>query len=66
MASRRAVRRRSVVKRALTYVAVVIVCVIFLFPIFWLIATALKTRAQAFSFPPLMEPHLQELPRRLH
>jgi len=53
MASRRAVRRRSVVKRALTYVAVVIVCVIFLFPIFWLIATALKTRAQAFSFPPL-------------
>lgn len=54
MATRsRIVRRKSPVKRALLYVAVILVCLVFIFPIFWMVATAFKTRAQAFSWPPL-------------
>ncbi len=57
----RMVRRRSPVKRALLYLAVIVVCIVFIFPIFWMIATAFKTRAQAFSWPPLFiwEPTLR-------
>ena len=57
----RMVRRRSPVKRALLYLTVVVVCIVFIFPIFWMIATAFKTRAQAFSWPPLFiwEPTLR-------
>ena len=55
------VRRRSPAKRALLYIAVVVVCLIFIFPILWMFATALKTRPQAFSWPPLFvwEPTLR-------
>ncbi|MEM2188070.1 MAG: carbohydrate ABC transporter permease [Candidatus Bathyarchaeia archaeon] len=49
----RIVRRRSPIKRALLYITVILVCIVFVFPIFWMIATAFKTRAQAFSWPPL-------------
>lgn len=49
----RLVRRKSPIKRVLLYIAVMIICIIFIFPIFWMVATALKTRAQAFSWPPL-------------
>ncbi|HDD40062.1 MAG: carbohydrate ABC transporter permease [Thaumarchaeota archaeon] len=49
----RIVRRRSPAKRALLYIAVIVVCLIFIFPILWMFATALKTRPQAFSWPPL-------------
>jgi len=49
----RIVRRKSPVKRALLYVAVIVVCLIFVFPVYWMVATAFKTRAQAFSWPPL-------------
>lgn len=55
------VRRRSPAKRALLYIAVIVVCMIFIFPILWMFATALKTRPQAFSWPPLFvwEPTLR-------
>lgn len=57
----RIVRRRSPAKRALLYIAVIVVCLIFIFPILWMFATALKTRPQAFSWPPLFvwEPTLR-------
>lgn len=52
-ATSRMVRRKSPIKRALLYITVVLICIIFLFPIYWMIATAFKTRAQVFSWPPL-------------
>jgi multiple sugar transport system permease protein len=46
-------RPKRVLKSLAVYVATIIAVVFFMFPIFWLIATAFKTRAQAFSTPPL-------------
>lgn len=53
MAERKAIRKGSLVKKAIIYVIVAIVCVAYVFPIYWMVATALKTRAEAFAFPPL-------------
>jgi len=50
---RRRNRRSSPIKRALLYIAVIIICMVYVFPVYWMITTSLKTRAQAFSFPPL-------------
>ncbi|MEM0349349.1 MAG: carbohydrate ABC transporter permease [Candidatus Caldarchaeum sp.] len=46
-------RARKIIKTVATYIAVIVTVGFFIFPLFWLIATSLKTRAQAFSTPPL-------------
>ncbi|MEM4494204.1 MAG: carbohydrate ABC transporter permease [Candidatus Caldarchaeum sp.] len=46
-------RARKIIKSIATYIAVIVTVGFFIFPLFWLIATSLKTRAQAFSTPPL-------------
>ncbi len=45
--------RRKIVKTTLIYLSTIIAVIFFIFPIYWLVATSLKTRAQAFSTPPL-------------
>lgn len=57
----RRIRGRKILKTILIYSTTIIAVVFFLFPIFWLIATSLKSRAQAFSTPPLFiwEPTLR-------
>ncbi|MEM4152402.1 MAG: hypothetical protein QW663_06840, partial [Nitrososphaerota archaeon] len=45
--------RRKILRTVLIYFATIIAVIFFIFPIYWLIATSLKTRAQAFSTPPL-------------
>jgi len=54
-------RGKKRLRRALLYSTVAVVCIVYVFPIYWIVATALKTRAQAFSFPPLFvwEPTLR-------
>lgn len=44
---------RKTVKTVVIYASTFVAVVFFIFPLFWLIATSLKTRAQAFSTPPL-------------
>ncbi len=46
-------RQKRVLRSIAIYAATTVAVVFFMFPIFWLIATAFKTRAQAFSTPPL-------------
>ncbi|BAJ50509.1 multiple sugar ABC transporter permease [Candidatus Caldarchaeum subterraneum] len=46
-------KARKIIKSIATYAAVIVTVGFFIFPLFWLIATSLKTRAQAFSTPPL-------------
>jgi carbohydrate ABC transporter membrane protein 2, CUT1 family (TC 3.A.1.1.-) len=46
-------RQKKVLRSIAIYAATTVAVVFFMFPIFWLIATAFKTRAQAFSTPPL-------------
>jgi ABC-type glycerol-3-phosphate transport system permease component len=46
-------RPKRLLKSLAIYSATTVAVVFFMFPIFWLIATAFKTRAQAFSTPPL-------------
>lgn len=53
MEKRKAKRRGSLVKKAVTYIVVAIACIVFVFPIYWIIATAFKTRSEAFASPPL-------------
>lgn len=52
---------RRILRTAILYFFTIVAVVFFIFPIFWLIATSLKTRAQAFSTPPLFvwEPTLR-------
>ncbi|NPV53888.1 MAG: carbohydrate ABC transporter permease [Firmicutes bacterium] len=38
---------------ALTYVVVILSLVFFLFPVYWVLSTSLKTEVQAFSMPPV-------------
>jgi len=54
-------KKRGVFKPAIVYFFVIVSVLFFMFPIFWLVATSLKTRAQAFSTPPLFiwEPTLR-------
>jgi len=49
------------IKKIAVYALVIVVVTYFIFPIFWLVGTSLKTRAQAFSTPPLFvwEPTLR-------
>ncbi len=53
--------RRKIFRTVLIYFSTIIAVIFFIFPIYWLIATSLKTRAQAFSTPPLFvwEPTLR-------
>jgi len=46
-------RPKRLLKSLAIYSATTVAVVFFMFPIYWLIATAFKTRAQAFSTPPL-------------
>lgn len=51
--SARSVSRRRLMRNLLTfYIPATIVAAVMLFPLFWMIALALKTNAQIFTYPP--------------
>ena len=39
------------------YVVAILLSVTFLFPLFWMATTSLKTMEQAYAFPPVWFPH---------
>lgn len=41
----------------LFYVVAILLSVTFLFPLFWMASTSLKTMGQAYTFPPVWLPH---------
>lgn len=45
-------RRKRIFRIFLLYLAVFLVAVAFLFPIYWIVATAFKTNAELFAYPP--------------
>ena len=47
------VKTKRRIKQGLLDLIVLVAFVFFLFPIFWIFFTSVKTRAQAFAFPPL-------------
>ncbi len=45
-----------VVQRVIIYALLLLLSAVFLFPLFWMITTALKTNAQVFQWPPIWIP----------
>src|SRR6056297_1125542 len=38
--------------KTIKYICILIALIVFLFPLFWMVSTSFKTKAQAFEFPP--------------
>lgn len=45
-------RRVSPLRLALTLLALTVALVFFLFPVYWMVATSLKSQVDAFAMPP--------------
>ncbi len=52
-----ALRIWTAVKRALSYIALLAAAAVFMFPFYWLLISAFKTRDQLFQIPPQFIPH---------
>jgi multiple sugar transport system permease protein len=60
-ATARAARQRKTLGTAVRLVLAMAITVVFLFPVYWVFSTALKTPEEIFSIPPVWYPHRPSL-----
>ena len=52
-----AARARRTIGKAVVYVVVTAICVVMVFPVYWLLVTAVKTGLDVSAYPPVFVPH---------